>query len=221
VTSFMFAAHQPVAARAWPASDSIRGLGLPLTEAEASQFAARLIDARSEAQFDHLLGAILTHAAARSGGSPFPASARSAAGPRRHRPGRQRRAASTMPRKDHSKRDSTNTHITTDSQDVNAARGLDNVVIPTAIGQGARVPTRRRPLGGTHRSDGRSGQHANGCLRRPVSLGNCQHCNKVFHIDEGTVAYRFGYSTPLDSESSANLYICAVNHGIDENVPLR
>jgi hypothetical protein len=65
----MFAARQPVAPRAWPASDSIRGLGLPLTKAEANEFAARLIDARSEAQFDHPLGAILTHAAARSGGS--------------------------------------------------------------------------------------------------------------------------------------------------------
>jgi hypothetical protein len=72
VTSFMFAARQPLAARAWPASESIRGLGLPLSEAEASEFAARLIDARSEAQFDHLLGAILTHAAARSGGSLSP-----------------------------------------------------------------------------------------------------------------------------------------------------
>jgi hypothetical protein len=68
----MFAARQPVAARAWPASDSTRGLGLPLSEAEASEFAARLIDARSEAQFDRLVGAILTHAASRSGGSLSP-----------------------------------------------------------------------------------------------------------------------------------------------------
>jgi hypothetical protein len=43
-----------------------------LNEAEADEFAAQLIETRSEAQFDHLLGAILTHAAARSGGSLSP-----------------------------------------------------------------------------------------------------------------------------------------------------
>jgi hypothetical protein len=38
-----------------------------LSEGEANEFAVRLIDARSETEFDHLLGAILTHAAARAG----------------------------------------------------------------------------------------------------------------------------------------------------------
>jgi hypothetical protein len=40
--------------------------GLALNEAEANEFAVRLLDAQSEADFDHLLGAILTHAAARA-----------------------------------------------------------------------------------------------------------------------------------------------------------
>ena len=39
--------------------------GLPLNEDEANEFAVRLIAARSETEFDHLLGSILTHAAAR------------------------------------------------------------------------------------------------------------------------------------------------------------
>ncbi len=42
--------------------------GFALSEAEANEFAIRLLNARSERDFDHLLGAILTHAAARSGG---------------------------------------------------------------------------------------------------------------------------------------------------------
>jgi hypothetical protein len=42
--------------------------GFALSEAEANEFAIRLLDARSEPDFDHLLGAILTHAAARSDG---------------------------------------------------------------------------------------------------------------------------------------------------------
>jgi hypothetical protein len=40
-----------------------------LGEFEASEFAVQLVDARSEAEFDHLLGAILTHSAWRAGGS--------------------------------------------------------------------------------------------------------------------------------------------------------
>lgn len=43
-----------------------------LNEAEASEFAARLLDAETEAEFDHLLGAIMTHAAGKSGGSLAP-----------------------------------------------------------------------------------------------------------------------------------------------------
>jgi hypothetical protein len=43
-----------------------------LNEAEASEFAARLLDAESEADFDHLLGAIMTHAANKTGGSLAP-----------------------------------------------------------------------------------------------------------------------------------------------------
>jgi hypothetical protein len=70
--SAMFATPLREAPREWRAPESFCGSGLALTETEASEFAARLIDARSEAQFDHLLGAILTHAAARSGGSLSP-----------------------------------------------------------------------------------------------------------------------------------------------------
>ena len=47
--------------------------GLALNEAEANEFALRLLDAQSEADFDHLLGAILTHAAARADGRLSPA----------------------------------------------------------------------------------------------------------------------------------------------------
>jgi hypothetical protein len=39
-----------------------------LSESETNEFAARLLDADDEADFDHLLGAILTHAATRAGG---------------------------------------------------------------------------------------------------------------------------------------------------------
>jgi hypothetical protein len=49
-----------------PSSDDA---GAALSEAEASELAVRLIDVRSEAEFDHLLGAILTHAAARARGA--------------------------------------------------------------------------------------------------------------------------------------------------------
>jgi hypothetical protein len=40
-----------------------------LSEAETSEFAARLLDTDTEADFDHLLGAIMTHAATKAGGS--------------------------------------------------------------------------------------------------------------------------------------------------------
>jgi hypothetical protein len=52
-----------------PVRVSFDDAGAALSEAEASEFAVRLIDARSEADFDHLLCAILTHAARRAGGS--------------------------------------------------------------------------------------------------------------------------------------------------------
>jgi hypothetical protein len=52
-----------------PARPSFDDAGAALSEDEASELAVRLIGARSEAEFDHLLGAILTHAAARAGGS--------------------------------------------------------------------------------------------------------------------------------------------------------
>ena len=44
-----------------------------LTEAEANEFAARLIDASSETEFEHLLSAIMTHAAAKIGSGLSPA----------------------------------------------------------------------------------------------------------------------------------------------------
>src|SRR5262249_37476009 len=53
--------------------------GAALSEAEVSELAVRLMDVRSEAEFDHLLGAILTHAAMRAGGS-LPAMVGSALG---------------------------------------------------------------------------------------------------------------------------------------------
>lgn len=57
-------------ALARPTSDDA---GFALTEAETNEFAVRLIDARSEAElFDHLLGAILTHAAAHAGSALQP-----------------------------------------------------------------------------------------------------------------------------------------------------
>lgn len=53
-------------ARARPSFDEISAA---LSEAEAAEFAVRLIDVRSDAELDHILGAILTHAARRTGGS--------------------------------------------------------------------------------------------------------------------------------------------------------
>jgi hypothetical protein len=61
-----------------PVRVSFDDAGAALSEAEASEFAVRLIDARSEADFDHLLCAILTHAA-RAARSPLRWGARSAA----------------------------------------------------------------------------------------------------------------------------------------------
>jgi hypothetical protein len=61
------------------ARSAVDDTGAVLTEAEANEFAARLIDAPGGAQFDHLLGAILTHAAKRAGGS-LPAALGSALG---------------------------------------------------------------------------------------------------------------------------------------------
>jgi len=52
---------------------SVDEVGFALSESEASEFAVRLIDARTEAEFDYLLGAILTHAAVRSDGWLSPA----------------------------------------------------------------------------------------------------------------------------------------------------
>jgi len=52
-----------------PARKSFDDAGAGLSEAEVSELAVRLMDVRSEAEFDHLLGAILTHAAMRAGGS--------------------------------------------------------------------------------------------------------------------------------------------------------
>ena len=76
MTSATFAPPFYAAPRAWHDSSfapkSFDRAALALNEAETDEFAARLIDTRSEAQFDHLLGAILTHAAARSGGSLSP-----------------------------------------------------------------------------------------------------------------------------------------------------
>jgi hypothetical protein len=40
-----------------------------LTETETNEFAARLLDADSETELDHLVGAIMTHAASKAGGS--------------------------------------------------------------------------------------------------------------------------------------------------------
>jgi len=51
-----------------PARKSFDDAGAALSEAEVSELAVRLTDVRSEAEFDHLLGAILTHAAMRAGG---------------------------------------------------------------------------------------------------------------------------------------------------------
>ena len=76
MTSVTFAPPFYAAPRAWHdssfAPESFDRAALALNEAETDEFAARLIDTRSEAQFDHLLGAILTHAAARGGGSLSP-----------------------------------------------------------------------------------------------------------------------------------------------------
>jgi hypothetical protein len=76
MTSVTFAPPFYAAPRAWHDSsfgpESFDRAALALNEAETDEFAARLIDTRSEAQFDHLLGAILTHAAARGGGSLSP-----------------------------------------------------------------------------------------------------------------------------------------------------
>ena len=44
-----------------------------LGEAETSEFAARLLDAQTEREVDHLLGAIMTHAAHKAGGTITPA----------------------------------------------------------------------------------------------------------------------------------------------------
>ena len=52
-----------------PARKSFDDAGAGLSEAEVSELVVRLMDVRSEAEFDHLLGAILTHAAMRAGGS--------------------------------------------------------------------------------------------------------------------------------------------------------
>jgi len=62
-----------------PACLSFDDAGDALSEAEVSELAVRLIAVRSEAEFDHLLGAILTHAAGRAGGS-LPATLGSALG---------------------------------------------------------------------------------------------------------------------------------------------
>jgi hypothetical protein len=73
MTSVTFATPLRTAPRALqysaPPRPSFDDAGAALSEAEASELAVRLIGARSEAEFDHLLGAILTHAAARAGGS--------------------------------------------------------------------------------------------------------------------------------------------------------
>jgi hypothetical protein len=73
MTSVTFATPFRTAPRALqysaPLRPSFDDAGAALSEAEANELAVRLIGARSEAEFDHLLGAILTHAAARAGGS--------------------------------------------------------------------------------------------------------------------------------------------------------
>ncbi len=83
MTSVTFATPFRAAPRASqysaPTRPSFDDAGAALSEAEASELAVRLIDARSEAEFDHLLGVILTHAAARAGGS-LPATLGSALG---------------------------------------------------------------------------------------------------------------------------------------------
>ena len=83
MTSVTFATPFRTAPRASqysaPTRPSFDDAGAALSEAEASELAVRLIDARSEAEFDHLLGVILTHAAARAGGS-LPATLGSALG---------------------------------------------------------------------------------------------------------------------------------------------
>ena len=50
-----------------PARKSFDDASAALSEAEVSELAVRLMDVRSEAEFDHLLGAILTHSAMRAG----------------------------------------------------------------------------------------------------------------------------------------------------------
>jgi hypothetical protein len=83
MTSVTFATPFRTAPRASQSSarprPSFDDASAALSEAEASELAVRLIDARSEAEFDHLLGAILTHAAARAGGA-LPATLGSALG---------------------------------------------------------------------------------------------------------------------------------------------
>jgi hypothetical protein len=83
MTSVTFATPFRTAPRASQSSARPRpyfdDAGAALSEAEATELAVRVIDARSEAEFDHLLGAILTHAAARTGGA-LPATVGSALG---------------------------------------------------------------------------------------------------------------------------------------------
>jgi hypothetical protein len=62
-----------------PAREYFDNDSAALTELEVSELAVRLVDARNEAEFDHVLGAILTHAAGRAGGS-IPAAVGSALG---------------------------------------------------------------------------------------------------------------------------------------------
>jgi hypothetical protein len=77
MTSVTFATPLRTFPRPWRYSPPARHFsdddaGLALNEAEANEFAVRLLDAQSEPDFDHLLGAILTHAAARSDGRLSP-----------------------------------------------------------------------------------------------------------------------------------------------------
>lgn len=61
-------APRPLRCRA-PVRPSIDDAGAALSEAEVTELAVRLTGVRSGAEFDHLLGATLTHAAERAGGS--------------------------------------------------------------------------------------------------------------------------------------------------------
>ena len=73
--SLAFAFDMPAASRFTPAEAGVSRFAAretelfeALSDEHAAEFAARLLDAETESEFDHLLGAIMTHAASRAGG---------------------------------------------------------------------------------------------------------------------------------------------------------